>query len=253
MSPFPVSCWRPGAWRWVPRPFRINSTSSSSWSAPLVTPRQPPAPRRRTTCCLQKACASPATRSVEIPGPPTTRVAHFSHQQHLKMGNIAPVIAAAIDKNSYLQPVGNIRSHLNGDNPCEACHRGIGESAQVSPANMPQMADCIVCHSQIDNPFSCEKCHAKGDNLKPASHVEGFMSAHSSGTMNLDKASCIGLPRPEFPLSGLPLVRGYDISATPAGGICAPPACAVAHFPHTVPRQIRLKLKTVHLLVCRIA
>jgi len=52
------------------------------------------------------------------------------------------------------------------------------------------MADCIVCHNQIDNPFSCDKCHASGVNLKPASHVEGFMSAHSSGKMNLDKASC---------------------------------------------------------------
>ncbi len=138
----------------------------------------------------EKKVCLPCHQSVEIPGPPTTRVAHFSHQQHLKMGNVAPVIAAAIDKKSYLQPVGNIRSHLNGNNPCEACHRGLGESTQVSPANMPQMADCIVCHSQIDNPFSCEKCHAKGDNLRPASHVEGFMSAHSSGTMNLDKATC---------------------------------------------------------------
>jgi len=83
-----------------------------------------------------------------------------------------------------------IRRHLNGTNPCQACHRGLEESVQVSASNMPVMADCIVCHSQIDNPFSCEKCHAKGDNLKPASHVQGFMSSHSSGTMNLDKASC---------------------------------------------------------------
>jgi len=128
--------------------------------------------------------------SADIPAPPTTRVVHFSHQQHLKMGNAAPVIAAAIDKKTYLQPPGDIRRHLDTGNACEACHRGLAESEQVSAFNMPKMADCIVCHNQIDNPFSCEKCHAKNDNLKPASHVEGFMSAHSSGKMNLDKPSC---------------------------------------------------------------
>jgi hypothetical protein len=136
-----------------------------------------------------KACVQ-CHASVEIPVPGTTRVAHFSHSQHLKMGNIAPVIAAAIDKKTYLQPPGDTRSHLNGANPCEACHRGLEESAQVSVVNMPRMADCLVCHNQIDNPFSCEKCHARGAQLKPASHVAGFMSEHSSGKLGLDKASC---------------------------------------------------------------
>jgi predicted CXXCH cytochrome family protein len=129
-------------------------------------------------------------QTADIPRPPTARVVHFSHQLHLKMGNAAPVIAAAIDKNNYLQPPGDIRRHLDTTNPCEACHRGLGESDQVSAVNMPKMADCLVCHTQIDNPFSCEKCHAKDANLKPASHVAGFMSDHTSGKLNLDKASC---------------------------------------------------------------
>jgi predicted CXXCH cytochrome family protein len=137
----------------------------------------------------RKACLG-CHESAEIGGPPATRVAHFSHQQHLKMGNVAPVIAAAIDKKTYLQPPGDIRRNLDTAHPCEACHRGLRESTQVSAANMPQMADCLVCHTQIDNPFSCEKCHAANVNLKPPSHVEGFMSAHSSGKLNLDKASC---------------------------------------------------------------
>src|SRR5215468_9457398 len=79
----------------------------------------------------EKVCLSCHRQSVEIPGPPTTRVAHFSHQQHLKMGNLAPVIAAAIDKNDYLQPPGDTRRYLNGTNPCLACHRGLEASTQV--------------------------------------------------------------------------------------------------------------------------
>jgi predicted CXXCH cytochrome family protein len=137
------------------------------------------------TVCLQ------CHEAAQIPAPPTTRVAFFSHAQHLKMGNLAPILAAAIDKKNYLQPPGDIRRHLNTQNACQACHRGLLESDQVTAAAMPQMADCLVCHTGIDNPFSCEKCHAKDAPLKPASHLPGFLSDHTSGKLNLDKASCV--------------------------------------------------------------
>jgi predicted CXXCH cytochrome family protein len=137
------------------------------------------------TVCLQ--CHEDA----EVPAPPTTRVVSFSHARHLKMGNLAPLLAAAIDKRTYLQPPGDIRRHLDTQNPCQACHRGLQESGQVTNAAMPQMADCLVCHTEIDNPFSCEKCHAKDAPLKPASHLGSFLSDHSSGKLNLDKASCV--------------------------------------------------------------
>jgi hypothetical protein len=138
-----------------------------------------------------KAVCSPCHQDVQIASPPLTRLAAFPHMLHLKAGNIAPMLADAIDKKTYLGPVDDIRRHLNSDNPCEACHRGLHESEKVTPAAMPQMADCIVCHSEIDNPFSCEKCHAKNANLKPASHVPSFLSDHTSGKLNLDKASCV--------------------------------------------------------------
>src|SRR4051794_22435530 len=49
----------------------------------------------------RKQCLGACHGSVEIPAPPVTKVAHFSHQQHLKLGNVAPVIAAAIDNKTY--------------------------------------------------------------------------------------------------------------------------------------------------------
>ena len=136
------------------------------------------------TVCLQ--CHQ--EDEVAIPPSPATLVAHFSHAQHLKMGNLAPVIAAAIDRNDYFSAPGDIRRHLNSKNACEACHRGLFESDAVSKANMPQMADCLVCHNQIENPFSCEQCHAKTANLKPPSHVAGFQDTHSKP--RIDKSSC---------------------------------------------------------------
>lgn len=134
--------------------------------------------------CLQ--CHADA----DIPAPPSTRLSKFSHALHLRMGNVAPFIAGAIDHKNYLQPPGDIRRHLNSKNTCQACHRGLEESDQVTRTALPQMADCLVCHSQIDPPFSCEDCHSKDAELKPANHVAHFMNTHSTGKLKLDKTTC---------------------------------------------------------------
>jgi hypothetical protein len=122
--------------------------------------------------------------------PAAVPVAKFNHALHLKMGNLAPVIAAAIDKGSYLSSPGGLRAHLNTKSPCEACHRGLEQSDKVGAANFPAMADCLVCHNKIDPPFSCEKCHVEGPQLRPASHTPDFIDTHSSGKLHLDKPAC---------------------------------------------------------------
>ena len=138
-----------------------------------------------------------------IPPKPATKVSEFSHALHLKMGNVSPILAKAIDKKNYLQPPDDIRRHLNTSNPCEACHRGLEESDQVTPATLPQMADCLVCHAQIELPFSCETCHVKGAAfLKPATHVEHFLDLHSTGKMHLDKSTCALCHGREFTCMG---------------------------------------------------
>lgn len=133
---------------------------------------------------------------VQIPAPPQTNLTHFSHALHLKMGDVAPFLAQAIDHKVYLTTPGDrtawIRPRLNTKNPCEACHRGLEESDQVTPAALPQMADCLVCHADIQAPFSCWNCHDEKADLRPPSHTEipHFMDAHSSGKVQLDKATC---------------------------------------------------------------
>ncbi len=138
-----------------------------------------------------------------IPAPPTVRLARFNHALHLKLGNAAPRIAAAIDKGNYLQPAGDIRRFLNTGNACEACHRGLEESSQVTHAALPRMADCLVCHGdRIQPPFTCRECHADDPGLKPASHTANFMDTHSSGKLQLDKASCAVCHGREFTCMG---------------------------------------------------
>jgi len=132
----------------------------------------------------------------EIPAPPATNLTHFSHALHLKMGDVAPFLAAAIDHKNYLQTPGDrtawIRPRLGTRDPCQACHRGLEESDRVTRAALPQMADCLVCHTAIEAPFSCWDCHAQDAELRPANHTEipHFMDAHSSGKVQLDKATC---------------------------------------------------------------
>jgi hypothetical protein len=136
------------------------------------------------------AVCKPCHDSRTIRAPRPTPLTHFSHAQHLKLGNVAPAIAAAIDKKTYLSDPGGIRAHLNSSNACLACHRGIDTSDHVSDANMPNMADCLVCHNQIDPPFSCAQCHdPKWTGLQPANHhATDFHDKHS--TKEVVKQGC---------------------------------------------------------------
>lgn len=115
----------------------------------------------------------------------------FDHQQHLVLESPAARIADAIDSGAYLGPVPAIRDQLDVSNACAACHRGLDQAVRVnSSLHLPRMPDCLVCHDQIDNPFSCEQCHAEEVSLKPADHTREFIDRHSSGRAGLDKLSC---------------------------------------------------------------
>jgi len=121
-------------------------------------------------------------------GPP--KLKPFSHKTHLKLGNIAPVIAAAIDKGAFLSPPGNERAQLNTNNQCLACHHGIDDSDGAKKSTFLNMADCLVCHNKVDPPFSCTFCHIEGANLKPANHAADFLESHSRKNANLDTQTC---------------------------------------------------------------
>ena len=118
------------------------------------------------------------------------RTLKFSHQQHLALGNVAPALAAAIDSGTYLSPTRPAESNWRPRIGCMACHRGLAENDATGPANHPQMADCLVCHTTIDAPFSCELCHTADAKIKPVSHTSNFIDLHSSRNAKLDKPSC---------------------------------------------------------------
>ena len=52
------------------------------------------------------------------------------------------------------------------------------------------LASQVTDQDTIDPPDSCAFCHPKGAQLKPASHVAGFLDTHTNKNLNLDLKSC---------------------------------------------------------------
>lgn len=136
---------------------------------------------------------------VEIPPPRPIGVQKFNHALHVKMGNPAPVIASAIASGRYLGAHPPTAAELATKNTCVGCHHGIPESESVpqdkaEAADFPHMADCLVCHSKIDPPDSCAKCHVAGpEGFRPPSHTQAFVDAHATASMlKQDCAVCHG-------------------------------------------------------------
>ena len=122
---------------------------------------------------------------------PADRNFHFSHKQHLVLEDPAARIAEAIDTGKYLGAVPDIRELLEGADSCGACHRGLSEAAKVdSTIHLPRMSDCLVCHDQIDNPFSCEQCHPADVQIRPDDHTREFIDGHSTGKLGFNKLTC---------------------------------------------------------------
>jgi hypothetical protein len=154
-------------------------------------PAAPASTRVEDNLLPQREVCLKCHQAAAIGAPPSTHLARFNHQLHLKLGNIAALIAAAIDHKTYLAPASEaLRAELNTKNPCVACHRGLDVAGQPERAALRRMADCLVCHTTIDPPDSCEFCHLKGAALKPANHTPDFLDSHTTGKLGLDKTTC---------------------------------------------------------------
>jgi c(7)-type cytochrome triheme protein len=121
---------------------------------------------------------------------PAARTFRFSHKQHLAFGDLGPILAGAIRNKQYFSQPPPAPADLATKNACAACHRGLARTDFATHANLPQMADCISCHTRIDPPFSCGFCHTREAVLKPASHTPDYQDLHSSKKLKLDKPSC---------------------------------------------------------------
>jgi hypothetical protein len=148
------------------------------------------------------ACASCHTDGRAIPSQPTPhKLDHFNHQLHAKLGNIAPMIRAAIAGKTYLDT--RTPAHLDTANSCAGCHHGIEQSENVKSASVfPHMGDCLICHNKVDPPFSCEKCHANPVSLKPANHTRNFIDRHNRNNEGLDRSGCFTCHGKQFSCMG---------------------------------------------------
>jgi hypothetical protein len=143
----------------------------------------------------REACVN-CHEEVTIKEPRPMQVQKFNHALHVKMGNPAHHMAMAIEQGKYLAPPGDRKAQLDAaKSACAACHIGIEQSEVIvwkpeGKANFPHMADCLICHTKIDPPESCKKCHSPEFHIKPANHTTEWVNAHSDGKAKLDKSGC---------------------------------------------------------------
>lgn len=162
-------------------------------------------PRTKGSC---QPCHAAVLKSTAVSAKDrAVRHVKFSHELHLKLGNVAPVLIKAIDSGAYLPGLGADPARVKplleaAGNACQACHRGLTTASNLGKLNYPHMSDCLVCHDKIENPFSCETCH-EGDirALRPVSHTaRDFADSHSSKSVAKQecavchgrKFSCLG-------------------------------------------------------------
>lgn len=92
-----------------------------------------------------------------------------------------PILLERID--GYL-PLFPHQQHVDGDESCLTCHRGVETAMDIVSQHLPKMKLCMSCH---DTPLTfngCATCHLPGENLLPADHQTGWMHAHGSADMN---------------------------------------------------------------------
>ena len=101
----------------------------------MTVMQRPPAARLRVTITSPESRSvlecHDGTRAMPIDlaaygWKPVERTFSFDHQFHLRLGNLAPLLAKAIDSGKYLGRQGGIRRHLATENHCEGLSQGLG-------------------------------------------------------------------------------------------------------------------------------
>lgn len=138
-----------------------------------------------------------------ISDPAELTVSKFNHRLHGAIPGVGPMIAAAMRSRSYLGPVSEERADkLEEAEGCMVCHLGVLASSAGPKAAYPPMADCLVCHTDVEAPFTCEKCHDAGPHLMPASHTGQYLEQHSRPGYLKETESCAVCHGREFTCLG---------------------------------------------------
>ncbi len=119
------------------------------------------------------------------------RTYRFDHAFHVRLGDLAPFLAAAIDDGKYLGSP-EIRPLLERAGDCTACHRGL--ELRRGPRPCPSCRTAWSATRRSTTPSVAATATWRGVNLRPADHTQEFADLHGTGKIQLDKASCAALP-----------------------------------------------------------
>ena len=108
-----------------------------------------------------------------------TRIVIFNHNVHVNLDSIGIVLKMAVSSGKYLGIPPDLPAEFDSENACSSCHRGMNKADFSTEDNLPVMSDCLVCHSEVDPPFSCKTCHSSDVRLTPLSHTETWIDDHT--------------------------------------------------------------------------
>ena len=114
-------------------------------------------------------------RTVENP----VRNVIFGHNSHVNLDSIGILLKMAVSSGNYLGIPPDLSEEFDLENACTSCHRGMNKTDYSTKDNLPVMSDCLLCHSEVDPPFSCGNCHSSDFRLTPVSHTETWIDDHT--------------------------------------------------------------------------
>lgn len=68
--------------------------------------------------------------------------------------------------------------HLTAGFECNSCHLGVKNKVVVEPYLLPNMTECMSCHTNKNASNECYGCHKPSDRLKPLTHGTNFLHQH---------------------------------------------------------------------------
>ncbi|MBF0431724.1 MAG: cytochrome c3 family protein [Fibrobacteria bacterium] len=71
--------------------------------------------------------------------------------------------------------------HLEREEDCLACHKGIEKVDEAGKEKNPEMPVCMTCHDDRKGPSDCNLCHDNLADLKPLSHGPAWLTKEEHG------------------------------------------------------------------------
>jgi hypothetical protein len=84
----------------------------------------------------------------------------------------------AVPRVDFYSELFSHEKHLTTGFDCNSCHRDVKNKVAIESYLLPNMAECMSCHTQKNASIECVTCHKPSERLKPLTHGSNFLHQH---------------------------------------------------------------------------